>query len=157
VCGNVAHRHHPTQHISVLHTGVVGEEGDGSWHFCVFRALNVITVKNKFPIPVVDELLVKLCRATFVSKLDLRSGYHQVLMHLADVEKTTFMTHEGLFEFLVMPFGLTNTPATFQPPMNDVLHPFLCQFGPIFFDDILIYTPSWSEHLCHVRLVLDKL
>jgi hypothetical protein len=122
VHGNVAHRRHPTQHISILSTGVVGEEGVESWRFCVnFRALNVVTVKNKFPIPVVEELLGKLRRETFFSKLDWRLGYHHVLMHLADVEKTTFMTHEGSFEFLVMPFSLTNVSATFQPLMKDVL------------------------------------
>jgi hypothetical protein len=106
---------------------------------------------------VVEELLDELHGAMFFSKLDLHSGYHEVLMHSSDVEKTTFWTHEGLFEFLVMSFGLTNTSATFQALMNDVMHPSLYRFILIFFDDIIVYSSSRSEHLRHLHLVFTKL
>jgi hypothetical protein len=110
-----------------------------------------------FPILVVDELLDELRGAHFFTKLDLRSGYHQVQMEEANIKKMTFRMHHDHFEFLVMSFRLSNALMTFQALMNEVLHDFIRQFVLVFFDDILIYNDSWSSHLQHVRVMLQLL
>jgi hypothetical protein len=131
---------------------------DGSFRFCVdYRYLNALTLKWKFPIPVFDQLMDELAGASWFSTLDLLSGYHQVRLKTGEEYKTAFQTHHGQFEFLVMAFGLCGAPGTFQSAMNTTLAPLLRKCVIVFFDDILIYSASWDDHLVHLQQVLSLL
>ena len=125
---------------------------DGSSHFCVdYRTLNAITIKDRFLIPTVDELLEKLGGAQWFSKLDLLQGYHQILTKETNISKTTFCTHHRHYEFRVRPFGMCNASSSFQATMNKTFCPFLQKFVIVFFDDILINNKTFADHLHHLE------
>ncbi|KAL4030283.1 hypothetical protein IC575_008519 [Cucumis melo] len=128
---------------------------DGSMRLCIdYRELNKVTVKNRYPLPRIDDLFDQLQGATVFSKIDLRSGYHQLRIKDGDVPKTAFRSRYGHYEFIVMSFGLTNAPAVFMDLMNRVFREFLDTFVIVFIDDILIYSKTEAEHEEHLRRVL---
>ncbi|MCO5565098.1 hypothetical protein L7F22_018769 [Adiantum nelumboides] len=133
------------------------QKKDGSWRMCIdYRALNKITVKNKFPIPRIDDVLDRLQGASFFSRIDLKSGYHQIRVNPADVPKTAFRTTFGLYEFLVMPFGLINAPTTFNRMMDIIFRPLRHCVGT-FFDDMIVFSKSGAKHKEHLRAVFEML
>jgi len=131
---------------------------DGSSHLCAdYMQLNKMTIKNKYPLPRIDDLMDQLHGSSMFSKIDLRSGYHQILVKADDVQKTAFRSRYGHYEYVVMPFGVTNAPTVFMDYMNKIFRLFLDRFVVVFIDDILIYSKTQEEHAEHLRLVLGDL
>jgi len=131
---------------------------DETWRFCVdYRALNKITIKDRFALPTIDEILDDLGRSSWFLKLDLAQGFHQIRMVEHDVPKMAFRTHQGHYEYVVMPFGLCNPPSTFQATMKNLFRLFIRKFVMVFFDDILIYSRNFQAHLEHLDCVLQTL
>ena len=134
------------------------EKKDGSQRMCVdYRSLNEVTIKNKYPLPRIEDLFDQMKGARVFSKIDLRSGYHQLKIRESDIPKTAFRTRYGLYEFTVMSFGLTNAPAYFMYLMNKVFMEYLDKIVVVFIDDILVFSKDEEEHEKHLRLVLEKL
>jgi hypothetical protein len=133
-------------------------EKDGSQRLCIdYHALNEDIIKNMYPLPRIDDLFDQLRGACVFSKIDIRSGYHQLKIRQCDIPKTTFIPRYGMYEYTVMTFGLTNAPAYFMYLMNKVFMDYLDNFVMVFVDDILVYSRSEEEHEDHLRLVLQKL
>ena len=134
------------------------EKKDGNWRFCIdYHALNAVTIKDRFPIPTIEDMLDELYDASYFTKLDLSTGYHQVPVNPRDVHKTAFQTYNGHYACLVMPFGLCNAPSTFQAIMNSIFRHHLHKFILVFFDDILVYSSNWDTHLVHVKQAFEIL
>jgi hypothetical protein len=134
------------------------EKKDGTKKMCIdYRTLNSMTIKNKYPLPRIEDLLYRLKKAKFFSKIDLRSGYHQLKIREQDIPKMAFTTRYGLYEFVVVSFRLTNAPAYFMNLMNKVFMEELDTFVMVFIDDILIYSETAEEHEEHLRIVLERL
>jgi hypothetical protein len=131
---------------------------DGSWRLCIdYRQLNKATITNQYPLPRIDNPFDQMEGATVFSKIDLRSGYHQLRIKEDDIPKTAFKTRFGQYEFTVLPFGLTNAPGVFMSLMNGVFREYLDKFVQVFIDDILIYSRTTEEHDEHLLLVLQCL
>jgi hypothetical protein len=134
------------------------KKNDGFMRMCIdYRELNKVTIKNKYPLPRIDDLFDQLKGASVFSKINLLSGYHQLQVREEDISKTAIQTRYGHYEFLVMPFRLTNAPSVFMDLMNRVIHEYLDSFVVVFIDDILVYSANYAKHEEHLKTMMEKL